>query len=146
MTKDEWVNIGYQNGIIELSEMEKITFSEAYRKWFHTKKLVNKGSTMDRIECTWNRYFLDTTLSKQPLSDITEQTLVDFFLVTITNAGQISRKEKDRIYQIVHGVLVFMRDRNTAGVRLYDWDMIKRNIPHEKVITEPKLPRRILLL
>lgn len=93
---------------------------------------------MDRIEVTWKKYYIDSTLSKQCISDITEQTIIEFIIGTTTEHGAVSKKEMERIMQIIRGILEYMRDRNTKGVRLYDWKMIKRNIPRENIITHKK--------
>ena len=138
MTKEEWLKIGLQNGIVELEENEKIKFSDAYKQWFKSKCKINRGSTMDRIEVTYKRHYEKSALVEMYTSNITEKDIIVFFSTIIINNGALSQKEFERVYQIMHSVLVYLRDMDYEGVRLYDWDVIKRNIPRNKIITEKK--------
>lgn len=139
MKKDDWLNIGYQNGLIDLDEIEKITFSEVYKNWFNTKRTKNRPSTLDRIECTWNRYFKNSTFIERYTSSITEKDIIDYINMTATCNGTLSKKDMERIYQILHAVLIYARDMDYKGMKLLDWDVIKRNIPKDKIYREQNI-------
>ncbi len=93
---------------------------------------------MDRIEVTWNRYYRGTSFVEMCTSSITEKDIIAFLNSAIVSNGSISSKELERIYQIVHSVLVYLRDMDYKGIRLYDWTVIKRNIPQNKITMEKK--------
>lgn len=42
MTEREWLDIGYDKGIIELNKEEEVTFRDAYKKWFVMKMGFNR--------------------------------------------------------------------------------------------------------
>ncbi len=37
MTEKEWMDIGLENGIIEIADYEEVSFSDAYSEWFVMK-------------------------------------------------------------------------------------------------------------
>lgn len=119
------------------------TFSEAYKEWFVMKCKTNKKSTVDRLEVCFNRYYHGTDFIEMCISKITEKDIIQFYQRTITMYGTISPKEFERIHQIMRGVLVYMRDMEYKGIRLYDWDLIKRNVPQNKIIREKKVERAL---
>lgn len=102
------------------------------------KRRTCRGPTVDRIEVTWNRYYSDTPLLEKCISEITENDIMDFFTDLLTKNGSFSPKEWERVYQIMNNVLVYMRDRQYQGVRLYDWKRIQRNIPHNRITEKRK--------
>lgn len=93
---------------------------------------------MDRIEVTWNRYYRGTSFVEMYTSNITEKDMIAFLNSAIVSNGSLSAKELERIYQILHSVLVYLRDMDYKGIRLYDWAVIKRNIPQNKITMEKK--------
>lgn len=93
---------------------------------------------MDRIEVTWNKYFKGTAFIEKYTSSITDSDIIVFINTTFIQYGYISQKDVERIYQILHSVLVFGRDMEYLGIRLYDWERIKRNIPWNKVDSRKK--------
>lgn len=99
---------------------------------------VSKPSTVDRIEVTYNRYFRHSPLIELCTSNISEKDLIAFIVAIVTKDGQLSKRDLDRIFQILRGVLNYVKDTGYVGSRLYDWDSVKRNIPLEKINTETK--------
>ena len=51
--------------------------------------------------------------------------------------GNITSKEFSRIYQIANNVLVYARFLQLGGVRLFDWEMIRRYVPEGKLVKDP---------
>lgn len=98
---------------------------------------------MDRIECTWNKYYSGTTFIEKYTSNITEKDIIAFINTTATGKGSITKKDMERIYQIVHSVLVYGRDMGYKGMKLLDWSVVKRNIPNDKVIKEKKVEKAL---
>ncbi len=133
MTKDEWLEIGYDKHIIDLDNIEEIPFYVAYAQWFCMKMTMVKPETLDRIECTWKAHYENTALSEKCISKITEDDIIDFLKECFAKNPGITYKGFLRIMQIVNNVLVYMRDLKCGGVCLYDWDRIKRYLPIEKL-------------
>lgn len=129
MTKNDWLDIGYEKGIIDTEVYEEIAFSEAFRLWFVMKLKSIKEQSCDRLEVTYNRYYAGTEFTAKCISKISETDIVDFLTGCILKAGSMSYKEFHRCIQIVRGTLVYMKDLKQGGVRLYDWDAIKRYLP-----------------
>lgn len=128
MTKNEWLEIGIDKGIVELEICEKIAFSDAFTQWFCMKMIFIKSQSLDRIEVTYKRYYEGHAISNKYISDITDDYIISFILFVCRN-NKINYKELGRIMQIMKGVLVYMRDINKGGSILHDWEKIKRNIP-----------------
>lgn len=129
MTRQEWIDIGYEKNIIELEEFEKVKFEEVYKQWFQMKLRCIKNQSCDRIEVTYNRYYADTAFIEKCISNITETDIVDFLTGCIVKSGDMSYKEFGRCLQIVNNVLVYAKDLKLGGACLYDWDKIKRYLP-----------------
>lgn len=129
MTKAEWLEIGYSKNIIDLEEIEEITFHDAFRCWFVMKQKCIKCQSLDRIEVTYNKYYHGTEFVEKCISTISDSDIISFLLSTILQSGVMTYKELSRILQIVRGTLVYMRDIGKGGSILHDWDKIKRNLP-----------------
>lgn len=99
---------------------------------------INKRSTVDRIEVCFNKHYKSSPIIEMCISNITEKDIIEFLQILVTQHGQVSAKEMERIYQIIHGVLNYARDMEYKCAKLYDWQMIKRNIPQNKIIKEKK--------
>lgn len=133
MTEQEWLEIGYDKHIIEISEGEEVPFYVAYGQWFNMKRTLIKPQSIDRIESTWNKYYKGSFLYEKCISKITENDIVTFLKDIFAVYPKTTYKEYARIMQIINNVLVYMRDRNIGNVRLYDWERIKRYLPIEKL-------------
>ena len=132
MTKQEWLDFGLEKGLIDLEECEQITFHDAYLEWFKMKMTFVKAQTIDRIECTYNRYYLTSELNGKFISKITDDDLIKF-LMRLCKSRQMTYRQMGRVMQIIKGVLVYMRDINKGGVPLHDWEKVKRNLPLEEL-------------
>lgn len=138
MTELEWLEIGYSKNIIELSDSEEVTFKDAYLSWFLMKKDCVKGQSLDRIECTYNRYYANTPFVEVYISNMTEEYIVDFLMSCITANGSMTYKEFSRILQVVRAPLLYTRDLNKGCAPLLDWDKVKRNLPISKLESTQK--------
>lgn len=59
MTREEWLQIGYEKRLIDdVAESEMLSFRDAYKMWFKMKINRIRPQSCDRIEVTYNRYFL----------------------------------------------------------------------------------------
>lgn len=137
MTKQEWIGIGYQNGIINQEDHEEIRFKDAYQEWFLMKMKTTKPPTVDRIEVTFNKYYKHDNLIEKYISTITDADIIAFY-TRICAREPLTDRQLGRISQIMKSVLLFMRDLDKGGCPLHDWDKIKRNIPQEKIQSEKK--------
>lgn len=136
MTKSEWINIGISNNLIDPEQFEEVNFFEAYKKWICMKIKMLKCQSIDRIECTWYRYYDSSELSKMTVSSITDRNIIDFLFAIKTSHPDISYKEFGRIMQIICGVLNYMHDMNMGGAPLHDWNKIKRLVQVDKIPTK----------
>lgn len=138
MLEREWLDIGYKNGVIDIPTEAEISFLEAYRMWFKMKILTIKKQSVDRIECVYNRYIKHSDFECKNISTLIEKDILDFLLDSVYSKNITTKKEFDRLYQIVKGVIVYMRDTGQGYVKLIDWEAVKRMIPHEKLTPKRK--------
>ena len=136
MDLSEWIDIGMRSGAVKPQEIEEKTFEEIYKQWFLMKINVIKAQSCDRIEVTYNRYYAGSWFVKQNVSALDEAAVIRFLTGVIVGWGNITAKEFARIYQIVNNVLVYARFLELGGVRLFDWDMIKRYVPEGKIVQD----------
>lgn len=134
MVLQEWIDIGVSKGIVDIEECEKRTFVSCFRLWFKVKLKQNKPQSVDRIEVTYNKYYRGSDFELLNVCDITENTVVQFLTKVMIDCGGVSQKEFGRIYQIVHGVMVYCKDLTIGGARLLDWDKIKNYIPSSVIV------------
>lgn len=147
MTEREWLANGYAMGILEPDVVDEVSFYDMYRQWFRMKSRKVKPETVDRIECTFNRWFLnENEFLNMACAKMDETYLVDWLTGVIIRAGNVTAREFDRIYQIVYGVLLYARDMDVKGVKLMDWAKIKRYMPNEHIECKKKpetaIPRK----
>lgn len=134
MTKNEWLNIGYEKNIIDTEEYEEVTFKEAYREWFIMKmNCTAKKQSVDRIEVTYNKYYANSSILDKCISKITDNDIIQFTTRIIITCPKMTLKEFSKIMQIMKSPLIYMRDIGKGGSPLHGWDMIKRNIPMDKI-------------
>lgn len=116
-----------------------VIFKEMYKEWFASKCKCTKRTTADRIEVTWNRYYLGSEIIDMCISNISEKDIITFYQKLISINGTLKQKDMERITQIMRGVLTYARDMEYKGVKLYDWDLVRRNIPQSKINHEKKV-------
>lgn len=138
MTRSEWLDIGYSKNIIDMEEYEEVLFKDAYKKWFLMKLRQNRSQSCDRIEVTYNRYYVNADIVEKCISKITESDIINFLGACIVGNGNMTYKEYGRCLQIVNNVLVYFRDLGLGGARLYDWNKIKRYLPLDKLKVSTK--------
>lgn len=138
MNMDDWIEIGIRSGAVTTPEIEEKTFEEIYRQWFRMKMNVIKAQSCDRIEVTYNRYYVGSWFVKKNVSALDETEVIRFLTGVIVGRGDITTKEFARIYQIVNNVLVYARFLELGGVRLFDWEMIRRYVSEGKLIRDPR--------
>lgn len=129
LTMQEWIAIGVDKGIVEVLECEEKSFDFCYRLWFCMKMKSIHSQSLDRIECTFNRYYKDSDLVHCSVSAIDETVIIDFLTAIIINSGGLTKKEFSRVYQIVNNVMRYCRDLKIGGAKLIDWERIRRYIP-----------------
>lgn len=138
MTRTEWLEIGYDKGIIDLEVYEEVVFRQVFQKWFLMKLKAIKEQSCDRIEVTYNRYYLGTEFTEKCISKIADQDITDFLTTCILSHGDMTYKEFCRCLQIVNNVLVYAKDLRIGGAHLYDWSLIKRHLPLNKLASDHK--------
>lgn len=137
MELQEWINIGITNGVVEMKPIQEVSFEEIYKKWFLMKINVVKAPTCDRIECTYNRFYKDSWITKMNISKIDEMIIIRFLTGIVVGHG-VTQREFGRIFQVINNVLVYAWDLKIGGARLLDWNRIHRYIPEGKFITDQK--------
>lgn len=135
MNIEEWIKIGYSSGAVSVPVMERISFKEAYRRWFRMKMNVIRAQSCDRIECTYNRYYSGSCIESRNVSEIDENSIIRFLTDIIVSSGNITFKEFRKIYQIVNNTMVFAKDLGIGGAKLIDWELVRRYLPEEKIIS-----------
>lgn len=138
MTEKEWINMGYTNGIIETAAENVAEFDMVYKKWMIYKSGRIKGQSIDRMECTYNRYYADSPLASMRICEINENAVIEFLNGIFANYGSVTLKEYRRIYQIVNNVLEFALDFQEPGARLLNWKTVKNYSYTNHVVTKKK--------
>lgn len=136
MNLNEWIDIGISNGVVDMPEIEEKTFEEIYRQWFKMKLNVIRAQSCDRIEVTYNRYYLGSWLVASNVSSLDESSFVRFLTEVIIGHGNITAKEFSRIFQISNNVMSYARYLCLGGARLLDWEMIRRYVPEGKLMPD----------
>ncbi len=144
MLLQEWIDIGVDKGIVDILECEERSFEECFGFWFRMKMKRIKPQSIDRIECTYNRYYRNSDFEKMSVHNITEKVIADFLTGLFVKFGSISEKEFGRIYQIVNNVLVYCKDFSIGGAKLIDWSSIKRYIPTGGIDKSERIERPLL--
>lgn len=139
MLESEWLEFGYKNGIIKNDNEKCLHFVDAFRFWFVYKMKSIKNTSLDRIECTYNRYIKDTEFETKQISEFNEKVLLDFFLDSIYQKDIKSHKEFSRLYQVIRSPLLFVRDSGQGYVKSIDWESIKRMLPHDVLKQKKKI-------
>ncbi len=130
MTEHEWIKHGYMMGVVEPDTIASETFRDMYRQWFAMKSNKVRPDTLDRIECTFRRYLQhDTKFLDYPCAKIDEKYLVDWLTKLILGRGNVTEREFGRLYQILRGVHTYAYDSELIGIKLLDWEKIKRYMP-----------------
>ena len=128
MTKDEWLSIGYTNHVIEdVPSDDSVRFSVVYAQWFVMKMHKIKRQSLDRIEVTYNKYYLGSELESMFVHAI-DKKVVALFLNNIVVNYAVTYKELGRIWQIVNNVLVYAHDMEIGYCPLVDWGFVKRSL------------------
>ena len=138
MTEKEWLEIGYDKGIIDCIDGETVLFCDVWKNWFCMKKELIKPQSIDRIEVCYNRWYLESALTKMPVNLISDSDLIKFLQNCLVTSGEISAKEISKILQIMTSVLQHARDLEIKGVGLHDWIRIKQSIPANKILYSKK--------
>lgn len=130
MTKNEWLEIGFSKNIIDVTLDDcPYTFSDIYLKWFLMKMKKIKPQSLDRLECTYRRWFLD--IASVSLYSFTEKYCADFLNRIIIDYS-ITQKEYKRIYQILNNVLVYAYDMGFYH-SCVNFDIVKKYVAIEKL-------------
>lgn len=139
MLVSEWLDIGYSKGIIDSVPTDSIIpFRVCYNKWFCSKMNVLKPQSLDRIECTWKKYFFDSEFINCPVHEIDEKCVYTFLNSLILSHGNLTKKEYDRIYQVVNNVLYYAFDLDIGYCRSINWDIVKRHIAVDNLLPVKK--------
>lgn len=144
MTEKEWIKNGYSMGVIE-PEAECISsFNDIYQRWFLLKTRRIKPESVDRIECTFKRYFLYDDILAKKLNCIDDNYIIDWLTEKILALQSMSYKEFGRLYQIMYGVMNYAHDIGVIGSHLCDWGKIRRQMPenciHKKASKDIAIP------
>lgn len=135
MTKEAWIEEGYKLGIIKDVDFdEQVSFETAYRGWFKTKINRIRPQSVDRIECTYNKYFACSDFVKMSVHLLDEVTIYTFLNTILTERGNITKKEYGRIYQIANNVMQYAYDIGMGHCYCVNWSLVKRYIALQNIV------------
>lgn len=139
MLVNEWLEIGYDKGIIDEIPVDSyVSFATAYTKWFSSKMNTIKPQSLDRIEVTYNKYLKGSEFENMPIHTVDEKAIYTFLNNVIITYGNINKKEYDRIYQIVNNVMYYAFDIDIGYCHSVNWDIVKRHIAVDNIIPSRK--------
>ncbi|MGN1204935.1 MAG: tyrosine-type recombinase/integrase [Lachnospiraceae bacterium] len=133
MTESEWLKHGYEMGVVEPDVVASETFGQVYHLWLSIKAGQRRNQTIDRIECTYKRYFVNNVIDFTQVALINDAFLIDWLNNILVHVGKMSYKEFCRITQIVRGVQSYAKDLELVGVTVLDWDKILRYMPSNRI-------------
>lgn len=142
MTEREWLEIGRTNGVIDVCRNSEV-FGEIYKKWFLMKMNCIKPQSLDRIECTYNKYYRDTSIESMPLHKLDTMAVSNYLTDLLIRHGSMTPKEFKRVYQIVNNVLLYALDLRFPGSQLIDWGLVRRYLPSQCIIRYES-PERVI--
>ena len=133
MTETEWLKHGYDMGIVEPDNMATETFGQVYFMWLSLKSEQRRHQTIDRIECTYRRYFQNSDIDFIEVAKMDEAYLAKWLNALLVRVGKMPYKEFCRITQIIRGVQNYAKDLELKGVTVLDWDKILRFVPNNRI-------------
>ena len=135
MLEEEWLSIGYKNGLIEsVKECDWVLFETVYKAWFMTKINRIRPQSVDRIEVTYNKYYAHSEIVTRPVHQIDETVIYKFLNDIIVRYGNITKKEFMRIYQIINNVMIYANDTSTGYAKCVNWSVVKRYIAVDNIL------------
>lgn len=140
MTEKEWLEIGRKSGAVDIFR-DSSTFVEVYKQWFLMKMHTVKPQTLDRIECTYNRYYQGAEIENRQLHEIDTSYLCEYMGNMLLCLGRITQKEYKRLYQILNNALVYAHDLHMPGAQVIDWGTVKRYIPSQCIVPSNTVDR-----
>lgn len=108
------------------------SFDYLFHEWF--KSLDIKAQSKDRIEVTYNKYFLNTEFSKKDIRTITSKYLLDYINDLLKEVGVMKKKEFAKVMQIFQETLSYPNDIVVS----IDWNWIKRKINKTRITSAVK--------
>lgn len=134
MQENEWMQIGYEKGIItDVPADKQVRFKTAYDGWFITKVNTIKPQSVDRIECTYNKYYADSSITDIPVHQINEVYIYQFLNDILVRYKNITQKEFNRIYQIINNTMQYAYECNIGYAKPINWAVVKRYIAEGKL-------------
>lgn len=133
MTETEWLKHGYDMGIVEPDNIATETFGQVYFMWLSLKSEQRRHQTIDRIECTYRRYFQNSDIDFIEVAKMDEAYLAKWLNALLVRVGKMPYKEFCRITQIIRGVQNYAKDLELKGVTVLDWDKILRFVPNNRI-------------
>lgn len=129
MLESQWLAMGYQNGIIEDVPLDnQVIFKNVYTAWFHVKINSIKPQSVDRIECTYNKYYSSSSIIDMPVHKINEVYIYQFLNDILIKYKNITQKEFNRIYQIVNNTMQYAFECSIGYAKAINWAVVKRYI------------------
>ena len=113
MLENEWLTIGYEKGIItDVPADKQVSFKLVYDGWFLTKINAIKPQSVDRIECTYNKYYANNAITDIPVHQLNEVYIYQFLNDILIKYKNITQKEFNRIYQIINNSMQYAYECN----------------------------------
>ena len=140
MLESQWLAMGYQNGIIEDVPLDnQVIFKNVYSAWFQVKINSIKPQSVDRIECTYNKYYANTSIIDMPVHKINEVYIYQYLNDILIKNKNITKKEFNRIYQIVNNTMRYAFECNIGYAKAINWDVVKRYIAEGNIKNNVKI-------
>ena len=140
MLENEWLAIGYEKGIItDVPADKQVIFKLCYDGWFLTKINTIKPQSVDRIECTYNKYYADSDIINMPVHQINEVHIYQFLNDILIKYKSVTQKEFNRIYQIINNTMQYAFECNIGYAKAINWAVVKRYIAESNIIKNIKI-------
>lgn len=136
MNIDEWISIGYKNGIIndfDTNNDFSMSFCDVYKLWISSKIGKIRPQSIDRIEVTYNKYYRDSFLGALNPLTIDTDIIIKFF-----RQYEVNRKEYSRIRQILFGVFDYLVI-NDYSINSINWKKVENFIDFCKTIKKKQI-------
>lgn len=140
MLENEWLTIGYEKGIItDVPADKQVSFKLVYDGWFLTKINAIKPQSVDRIECTYNKYYVNNAITDMPVHQLNEVYIYQFLNDILIKYKNITQKEFNRIYQIINNSMQYAYECNIGYAKPINWAVVKRYIAEGNIKKNTKV-------
>lgn len=126
-------------------EKQKYLFGFCFKRWFMVKlESKIRPQTTDRIESTYNKYFLKD-LKEVDIRILDANMSIDFLVKCVVESpeGRMTRKEFSKIMQVIRGTYQlycdnYVLENNKQVQEVIAWDTVKRKVEEKCLLYTPR--------